>query len=193
MSGFLLWQGTSCTDYRLRSILCRLRVAGTNHNSHLRLQRWVWPVTTRDPWTGTTCGPIHIRGQGKWGHWNWAPSVGALTPLGTHKLCCCHCQMIWALPIPAWGSLQLPRALQTEACTTYLWILATPKGPPNRHWLLALPIASIFLEAHAYWISRGISMNKIGVQKTIEKNQTKIWFFERVNKIDKTLGRLNKK
>ena len=37
-------------------------------------------------------------------------------------------------------------------------------------------------------------INKIETQKTIEKiNKTKSWFFEKVNKIDKTLGRLTKK
>ena len=37
-------------------------------------------------------------------------------------------------------------------------------------------------------------INKIEVQKTIEKNnKTKSWFFEKVNKIDKPLARLTKK
>ena len=37
-------------------------------------------------------------------------------------------------------------------------------------------------------------INKIEIQKTIEKiNKTKIWFFEKVNKIDKPLARVTKK
>ena len=37
-------------------------------------------------------------------------------------------------------------------------------------------------------------INKIEIQKTIEKiNKTKSWFFEKVNKIEKHLARLNKK
>ena len=37
-------------------------------------------------------------------------------------------------------------------------------------------------------------INKIQIQKTIEKiNKTKIWFFEKVNKIDKPPARLTKK
>ena len=37
-------------------------------------------------------------------------------------------------------------------------------------------------------------INKIGIQKTIGKiNQTKSWFFEKVNKIDKPMARLTKK
>ena len=36
-------------------------------------------------------------------------------------------------------------------------------------------------------------INKIEIQKTIGKNKTKSWFFERVNKIDKTLARLTRK
>ena len=37
-------------------------------------------------------------------------------------------------------------------------------------------------------------INKIETQKTIEKiNKTKIWFFEKVNKIDKPLAKLTKK
>ena len=37
-------------------------------------------------------------------------------------------------------------------------------------------------------------INKIEIKKIIEKiNKTKRWFFERVNKIDKTLTRLTKK
>ena len=36
-------------------------------------------------------------------------------------------------------------------------------------------------------------INKIEIQKTVDKiNQTKSWFFEKVNKIDKPLARLNK-
>ena len=35
---------------------------------------------------------------------------------------------------------------------------------------------------------------KIEIQKTIEEiNKTKIWFFEKVNKIEKPLARLTKK
>ena len=37
-------------------------------------------------------------------------------------------------------------------------------------------------------------MNKIEIQKTIQKiNKTKSWILERVDKIDKSLGRLTKK
>ena len=37
-------------------------------------------------------------------------------------------------------------------------------------------------------------INKIGIQKTIEDiNKTRSWFFEKVNKVDKLLGRLTKK
>ena len=37
-------------------------------------------------------------------------------------------------------------------------------------------------------------INKIEIQKTVEEiNKTKSWFFEKVNKIDKTLARLTKK
>ena len=37
-------------------------------------------------------------------------------------------------------------------------------------------------------------INKIEIQKIIDKiNQTKSWFFEKVNKVNKPLARLNKK
>ena len=37
-------------------------------------------------------------------------------------------------------------------------------------------------------------INKIEIQKTVDKiNETKSWFFEKVNKIDKPLARLTKK
>ena len=37
-------------------------------------------------------------------------------------------------------------------------------------------------------------MNEIETKKTITKiNKTKSWFFEKINKIDKPLARLNKK
>ena len=79
---------------------------------------------------------------------NRAPFVVALTLLGTHLPCCCHCQMLWAMPTPA-ESLSLPKALQLIApCITCPWVLATVKGPANKHWLLAMPITSITLEAH---------------------------------------------
>ena len=40
------------------------------------------------------------------------------------------------------------RALQLgAACATFPWVLAIVKGPATRHWLPALPIASISLEA----------------------------------------------
>ena len=65
-----------------------------------------------------------------------------------HKHWCCHFQILQALPTTAWGSLSLPRVLQLgKAWATFLWVLATVKGPEIRHWLLALPIAFISLEA----------------------------------------------
>ena len=36
-------------------------------------------------------------------------------------------------------------------------------------------------------------INKIEIQKTIQKTSNKSWFFERVNKIDKHLARLTKR
>ena len=44
--------------------------------------------------------------------------------------------------------LSLARDLQLGSCTTFPQALATVKGPATRHWLLALPIASISLQAH---------------------------------------------
>ena len=64
-------------------LLCDLQEAGTNHSSHLRQQRWVWPSTTRGLGTDTTCGPSHFRGRQRRGDFNQAPPVVALTPLGT--------------------------------------------------------------------------------------------------------------
>ena len=54
---------------------------------------------------GPVSGP-HLRPQSpqglakkrKRGHCNQSPCAGALTPLGTHPLCCCHCQTLWAVP-----------------------------------------------------------------------------------------------
>ena len=110
-------------------------------------QRGAWSTTTRGLLTGTTCSHSHLRGQQR-GQRNQVPPVVALTPLGTHLPCCCHCQMLWVLPTHAW-SLSLPRAWQLgAACATFLWVLATVKGPETRHWLLALSIASISLEVH---------------------------------------------
>ena len=37
------------------------------------------------------------------------------------------------------------------------------------------------------------SRNKIEMKKTIEINETKSWFFEKIDKIDKSLARLTKK
>ena len=48
---------------------------------------------------GSTCSPSHLRGwQKKRGHCNQAPHVIALTFLGTHLPCSCHCQTLWAAP-----------------------------------------------------------------------------------------------
>ena len=93
--------------------MCGLQVVEANHHSHVKIQRWAWPATTRGLWTGTTCDPSHRnRGQHRGGHCNWVPPVVALTPLGTHPPYCCHCQTLWVPPTPAWRSLPLPRALQ---------------------------------------------------------------------------------
>ena len=32
------------------------------------------------------------------GHCDGTPAFVALDPLGTHPPCCCHCQMLWAVP-----------------------------------------------------------------------------------------------
>ena len=42
-------------------------------------------------------------------------------------------------------------------------------------------------------IKIGAEINEIGTKKTIAKNKTKSWFFEKINKIDKPLARLIKK
>ena len=56
---------------------------------------WVWPTTSRGPRTGTTCGADHLRGHHRGGHCDQTPPIVALTPLGTHIHCCCHCQRLW--------------------------------------------------------------------------------------------------
>ena len=93
-------------------LLHGLWALGANCCSHLRLQRWMWPTNTRGLWTGATCGPSHLRRCYTGGHCNQAPPIVALTPLGVHMLCYSHCQRLWVLPTPVWGSLPLPRALQ---------------------------------------------------------------------------------
>ena len=103
-------------------LLCDLQVGGANHCSHLRIQRWAWPSTTKGPRTGTTCSPSHLRGHHRGGHCNRAPPIVALTLLGMHMPCCCHYQTLWVWPAPAWGSLPLPRALQLGAARPiFLW------------------------------------------------------------------------
>ena len=120
-------------------LLKGLWVAGAKHQSHLRLQRWEWPTTTRSPWIGTTCGPSHLRGPFRGGHCNWAPLIVALTPLGTHMLCC-YCQRLCVLPTPAWGSLQHSRAPASWSSMYHLSIgLFCYQGPSNKalppsHW-----------------------------------------------------------
>ena len=37
-------------------------------------------------------------GKKEKGHCNQAPHITALTPLGTHLPCRCHCPMLWAVP-----------------------------------------------------------------------------------------------
>ena len=70
--------------------------------------------------------------------------------LEIHTPCCCYCQRLWVLPTPPRGSLPLPRALQTGAASaTSPRVLAIVKHTATRHWLPALPIASISLETHA--------------------------------------------
>ena len=67
--------GTYCVGYGRR---------GAKHCSHLRLQRWVWPGTTRGPWRGITCSSSHLRSEYRGGQCDRASFVAALTPLGTH-------------------------------------------------------------------------------------------------------------
>ena len=130
-----LLHGLSRTGF----FLCGLQLVGANHHSYLWLQSWTWPATTRDPWTGTTCRPKHLRG----GNYNQALPVVALTHLRTHTPCCCHCQMLWGPHKSAWGSLPFPRDLQLGAASAiFLQVLAIVKSPANRHWLLSLPITS---------------------------------------------------
>jgi len=48
------------------------------------------------------CSPSHFRGlqkkkKKKRGHCNQAPHIVALTPLGTHLPCICHCQTLWVV------------------------------------------------------------------------------------------------
>ena len=111
-------------------LLCDLQAAGGNHSSHLR---WAWSFTTRGLWTGTICRPKHLRGWQRRGHCNQAPQVVTLTPLGMAPAL--------RLPLPhdpvttytAW-SLSHPRVLQLGAgCATFLWVLATVKGPVTMH------------------------------------------------------------
>ena len=47
------------------------------------------------------------------GHCTQAPYTFALTPLGTHLPCSCHCQMLWAAPRD--GHLSLLKTLQLGA------------------------------------------------------------------------------
>ena len=101
---------------------------------------------------------LHHEGSMNW-HVLWPqspqgiPQRRALQLSNTH--CCSHSPgnaHTLLLPLPkalctSFGSLPLPRALQPgTACTTSPWVLATIKGPATKHWLQALPIASISWE-----------------------------------------------
>ena len=55
-------------------------------------------ATTTGTWTKITCSPSHLRGHHREGHCDGTPPVVALTPLGAHPPCCCHCQTLWAVP-----------------------------------------------------------------------------------------------
>ena len=91
-----------------------LQLVETNHSSHLKNQNDAWPTTTRSLRIHSTCSPCHHRGWQERGHCNKAPTFDAFTPLGTHRPCCCHCQMLWAAPKHAL-SVSLPRTLQLGA------------------------------------------------------------------------------
>ena len=117
-----------------------------NHYSYLWLQKWAWPTTPRSPWIGTICSP---RGHHRGRHRDRTPPIVALIPQATHKPCYCHCQMLQALPKPTWGSVPCSRALKLGVgCTTFLQFLATLKSWAARQWILALSIASFYLETH---------------------------------------------
>ena len=42
--------------------------------------------------------PHPPKGHCRGGHCDQTPHIGALAPLGTHPPCCCHCQMLQAIP-----------------------------------------------------------------------------------------------
>ena len=60
------------------------------------LQRLAWPATTGDTCTKITCSPNHLRGHHRQRHYDGTPPDIALTPLGAHLACSCHCQRFWA-------------------------------------------------------------------------------------------------
>ena len=101
--------------------LHRLWVGGANHSSHLRLQRWVQPATTRGLWIGTICGCSHLR---------VATEEGTVTecshfPGNTH--------MLLLLLLQPW----LPKAL--GATYTSLRVTETSQVPATRSRLCHLP------------------------------------------------------
>ena len=57
-----------------------------------------------------------------------------------------------------------------------------------------IPLKIIRKRINKTKVNRRKEINKTEIKKMIEKvNKTKIWYFERVNKIDKPLARLTKK
>ena len=126
-------------------LLHDLQAVGTNHRSHLRHQRGPWPTASRACEQAPPVAPVTAEVGKEEG------SAAEHHPL--------LLSLPWKHTIPAAASAKcsgcclhmsdhsVSRALQVgTAYATFLWVLATVKGPATRHWLLALTIASISLE-----------------------------------------------
>ena len=117
-------QGASCTGYgRQDTPSVQAMGSGGNCRSHLRLQKWARPATTRGP-----MNRYHLQPQ---------PPHGSLLrralQLGTTH-CCSHS------PGNAYTQLlPLPKAL--GAAYTTLRVSATSQGPTTRHSLYHLPLS----------------------------------------------------
>ena len=59
----------------------------------------------------------HHRG----GHCDQTPPVGALTPLGTHPPCCCHCQIFLAVPTCLISVPSQDPETRNSLCSTSMW------------------------------------------------------------------------
>ena len=65
--------------------------------------------------------PHSPQGHHRGGHCDRTPPVSALTPLGTHPPCCCHCQIFLAVPTCLISVPSQDPETRNSLCSTSMW------------------------------------------------------------------------